>query len=486
MVDDEVRALAERAIDIARSAGATYADARYLAEDSESIDVENGRVEGVSRGSEAGIGVRVLVDGAWGFAGTALLGDKEVERVANLAVEVARSSRPLLRTPVQLAEEPPVEAFWETPVDEDPFAVSLDEKIDLLLKASAELQSVQGLTIAQTSMDFWRRRSYLATSEGARIDQVIIQSGAGIVALAVGDREVQQRSFPNSFRGHFACKGYEHIRSLDLTGNAARIAEEAVALHKAPECPSGLTTIVLDPTQLCLQVHESVGHPLELDRVLGMEAAYAGTSFVRPDDRGKLRYGSDQITITCDSTLPGALGSYGYDDEGVPSRREVLIENGIFQRFLSSRETAPVIGEARSNGTMRADSWGVIPLIRMPNINLEPGTSSLDEMIGTTDDGIYMTTNLSWSIDDKRTNFQFGTEIAWEIKKGKLGGMLRNPNYAGKTVEFWSSCDALGGKDEWKVYGTPNCGKGQPPQVARVAHGTSPGRFRNVQVGVRG
>ena len=284
----------------------------------------------------------------------------------------------------------------------------------------------------------------------------------------------------------FACKGYEHIRSLDLAENAARIAEEAVALHKAPECPSGRTTIVLDPNQLCLQVHESVGHPLELDRVLGMEAAYAGTSFVKPDDRGSLRYGSDQITITCDSTLPGALGSYGYDDEGVPSRREVLIENGVFQRFLSSRETAPVIGETRSNGTMRADGWGVIPLIRMPNINLEPGTSSLEEMIGTTDDGIFMSTNISWSIDDKRTNFQFGTEIAWEIKKGKLGRMLRNPNYAGKTVEFWSSCDALGGKDEWKVYGTPNCGKGQPAQVARVAHGTSPGRFRDVQVGVRG
>ncbi len=486
MVDDEVRTLTERALDIARSAGASYADARYLAEESESIDVENGRVEGVSRGSDAGIGVRVQVDGAWGFAGTALLDGKEVERVAKLAVEIARSSRPLLRSPVVLADEQPVETFWETAVEEDPFEVSLDEKIDLLLKASAELQSVQGLTIAQTSMDFWRRHSFLATSEGARIEQIITQSGAGIVALAVGDREVQQRSFPNSFRGHFACKGYEHIRSLGLADNAARIAEEAVALHKAPDCPSGRTTIVLDPTQLCLQVHESVGHPLELDRVLGMEAAYAGTSFVRPDDRGKLRYGSDQITITCDSTLPGALGSYGYDDEGVPARREVLIENGIFQRFLSSRETAPVIGEPRSNGTMRADSWGVIPLIRMPNINLEPGTSSLEEMIGTTDDGIYMTTNISWSIDDKRTNFQFGTEIAWEIKNGKLGRMLRNPNYAGKTVEFWSSCDALGGEDEWKVYGTPNCGKGQPPQVARVAHGTSPGRFRDVQVGVRG
>ncbi|MGZ4103851.1 MAG: TldD/PmbA family protein [Actinomycetota bacterium] len=486
MVDDEVRTLAERAIDVARSAGASYADARYLSEESESIDVENGRVEGVSRGADAGIGVRVLVDGAWGFAGTALLEPGEIEHAATLAVEIARSSRALLRAPVRLADEPPVETLWQTEIAEDPFAVSLDEKIDLLLKASAEMQSVSGLTIAQATMDFWRRHSFLATSEGARIEQIITQSGAGLVALAVGDREVQQRSFPNSFRGHFATKGYEHVRAMDLADNAARIAEEAVALHKAPECPSMVTTVVLDPTQLCLQVHESVGHPLELDRVLGMEAAYAGTSFVRPEDRGSLRYGSDEVTITCDSTLPGALGSYGYDDEGVPSRRQILIEGGVLQRFLSSRETAPVIGETRSNGTMRADGWGVIPLIRMPNINLEPGTSSFEEMIATTDDGIYMTTNLSWSIDDKRTNFQFGTEVAYEIKKGKLGKMLRNPNYAGKTLEFWSSCDALGGPDEWKVYGTPNCGKGQPGQVARVAHGTSPGRFRNVQVGVRG
>jgi TldD protein len=486
MVDDEVQVLAERALDVARSAGASYADARYLSEDSESIDVENGRVQGVGRGTDSGIGVRVIVDGAWGFAGTAILEPAEVERVARLAVDIAQSSRPLLKAPVRLVDEPPVEATWETPIEEDPFVVSLDEKIDLLLKASAEMQGVQGLTIAQTSMDFWRRRSYLATSEGARIWQTITQSGGGIVALSVGDREIQQRSFPNSFRGHFACKGYEHIRSLGLVENAARLAEEAVALHKAPECPSAVTTIVLDPTQLALQVHESIGHPLELDRVLGMEAAYAGTSFVRPEDSGTLRYGSDHITIACDTTTPGGLGTFGFDDEGVAAQRDVLIENGIFRRFLTSRETAPVVNGARSNGTARADSWSVIPLIRMSNINLEPGNSSLEELIGTTDDGIYMTTNLSWSIDDKRTNFQFGTEIAWEIKNGKLGKMLRNPNYAGRTVDFWSSCDGVGGPDEWVVYGTPNCGKGQPAQTARVAHGTAPARFRNVQVGVRG
>jgi TldD protein len=229
-----------------------------------------------------------------------------------------------------------------------------------------------------------------------------------------------------------------------------------------------------------------VGHPIELDRVLGMEAAYAGTSFLTPEDCGKLRYGSKEVNIVADATLEAALGSYGFDDEGVEAQRIDVLTEGVFQHFISSRETAPEIGEARSNGTMRASGWDVIPLIRMTNISMMPGSSSQDEMIGTTDDGIFMSTNQSWSIDDKRVNFQFGCELAWEIKGGKLGRMLRNPNYSGRTVDFWSSCDAVGGPDDWEVWGTPNCGKGQPGQTARVGHGTSPGRFRGVSVGVRG
>jgi TldD protein len=348
------------------------------------------------------------------------------------------------------------------------------------------MKMVQGLAIAEASMDLWRRTSYLATSEGARIDQTITQSGAGIRALAVGEREVQQRSYPNSFRGHFACMGYEHIRAMDLPGNAQRLAEEATELLKAPELPSRETTLILDAPQLALQIHESIGHPIELDRVLGMEAAYAGTSFLAPPDRGNLRYGSPEIYVTADATTPGALGSFGFDDEGVEAQRVEVITAGVFRQFLSSRETAPEIGEARSNGTMRASGWDVIPLIRMTNVNLEPGGSSLEQMISETDDGVFMSTNQSWSIDDKRVNFQFGCEIAWEIRKGKRKRMFRNPNYAGKTVDFWSSCDAVGNRDEWAVWGTPNCGKGQPGQTARVAHGTAPARFRKVNVGVRG
>jgi TldD protein len=485
-MDKDLRDLAERALDVARSAGATYADARYLAEEWESLDVQDQIVQGADRGVTAGIGIRVIADGAWGFAGTTRLDPRDVEKAARLAVQIAQSSVPLLKAPVRLAPEPTTQTTWASPLIEDPFAVSLEEKLAVMLECTRLMKGVAGLSIAESSMDFWRRTSFLATSEGSRIEQVITQSGAGLRALAIGEREVQQRSYPNSFRGHYANHGYEHVRAMDLPAHAERIAAEAVQLLSAPECPSTETTLILDAPQLALQVHESIGHPVELDRVLGMEAAYAGTSFLTPADRGHLRYGSDQITITADATIDGALGSFGYDDEGVAAQREVVIDSGIFRKFISSRETAPEIGEERSNGTMRASGWDVIPLIRMTNINLEPGTSSLQEMIATTDDGIFMNTNQSWSIDDKRVNFQFGTEIAWEIKKGRLGRMLRNPNYAGKTVEFWSSCDAVGGPAEWGVWGTPNCGKGQPGQSARVAHGTAPARFRGVRVGVRG
>ena len=485
-VESSIKELVERALGAAASAGATYADARYLGEEWEAIDVQDDRVQGVDRGVTAGIGVRVLVDGNWGFAGSARLDATAIEKTAALAVEIARSSQAVKGPQTRLAAEPARQATWSTAVEEDPFAVSLEDKIALLLDASGNMKMVQGLAIAEASMDLWRRTSYLATSEGARIDQTITQSGAGIRALAVGEREVQQRSYPNSFRGHFACMGYEHIRAMDLPGNAQRIAEEALELLKAPELPSRETTLILDAPQLALQVHESIGHPIELDRVLGMEAAYAGTSFLTPPDRGNLRYGSPEIYVTADATTPGALGSFGFDDEGVEAQRVEVITGGVFRQFLSSRETAPEIGEARSNGTMRASGWDVIPLIRMTNVNLEPGGSSLEQMISETDDGVFMSTNQSWSIDDKRVNFQFGCEIAWEIRKGKRKRMFRNPNYAGKTVDFWSSCDAVGNREEWAVWGTPNCGKGQPGQTARVAHGTAPARFRMVNVGVRG
>jgi TldD protein len=346
------------------------------------------------------------------------------------------------------------------------------------------MQTVPGVTFAEGGLDLFRRSTWFASSDGAAIDQVVVHSGGGLEATAIADGDVQRRSYPNSFRGHIKAAGWEHVRTLGLIEEAERTGSQAVELLSAPECPSEVTTLILDSGQVELQVHESIGHPIELDRVLGMEEAYAGSSFLTVEDRGKLKYGSPLVSISADATLTGGLGSFGYDDEGVPAQRVPILVDGIFQNFLTSRETAPVVGQA-SNGTSRADGWSHLPLIRMTNISLEPREGSLAEIIGDTKDGIFMATNQSWSIDDKRMNFQFGCEIAWRVTDGTLTQMYKNPNYTGITPEFWGSCDAVGGREEWTVCGTPNCGKGQPGQVGRVGHGTSPARFRDVQVGVR-
>jgi TldD protein len=274
---------------------------------------------------------------------------------------------------------------------------------------------------------------------------------------------------------------------MKLVENARRVAEEAVALHHAEQCPEGTATIILDGSQLGLQIHESIGHPIELDRVLGMEANFAGTSFLTLEKLGKLRYGSELVNVVADARQehgPG-LGTFAYDDEGVAAQATPIITNGRFTGYLSSRETAHTIGAARSGGTLRAEGWNRLPMIRMTNVSILPGEKpmTLEQLIASTDDGIYMETNKSWSIDDKRYNFQFGCEIAWEVKKGKRVRMLKNPSYSGITTEFWNSMDAICSRDEWTLWGTPNCGKGQPQQVVGTGHGASPARFRNIRVG---
>jgi TldD protein len=476
--------VAKEAVEAARAAGAHYADARFVHEDSESITVRNQEMEGIDRATSEGVGVRVLVDGYWGFAATARPESAEVARTAGLAVEIARAAARLPREPVKLTEVEPAVGTWASPCQDDPFNVSLEEKLGLLMEATRRMQEVEGLAFAEGGIDLYRVRTSFASSEGSAIEQTVLHSGAGLDATAISEGELQRRSYPNSFRGHIAAGGWEHIAKLGLIEEAERTATEAVELLSAPDCPSEVTTLVLDSGQMELQVHESIGHAVELDRVLGMEESYAGSSFVSPDDRGRLRYASDLVSITADATIPGGLGSFGWDDEGVPAQRVPIIVDGIFQDFISSRETAGAIG-SRSTGAMRADGWGNLPLIRMTNINIEPGEGSLADIIGDTKDGVFMATNQSWSIDDKRVNFQFGCEIAWRIEDGKLTQMYRNPNYTGITTDFWRSCDAVGGREEWTLWGTPNCGKGQPAQTARVGHGTAPARFRNVQVGVR-
>ncbi|MDQ3956259.1 MAG: TldD/PmbA family protein [Actinomycetota bacterium] len=475
--------LLQAALDAAISAGASYADARVVETDSESLSVKGSVIESLDRSISAGIGVRVLVSGAWGYAASSSLEPSEIANLAGRAVEVGRASATLRSTPVELMPEPVHVAEWSTPFETDPFSVPIEHKAATLTAASQAIEKVPGVKLGKGTMDLLRHRILFASSEGSTIDQTILHSGAGIEATAVKDGDVQTRSYPGSFRGHFAAAGYELIDAMELADHATRVGEEAVALLVAPVCPSTQTTLVLDGHQVMLQVHESVGHPTELDRVLGLEAAFAGTSFVSLEDVDRLRYGSELVNITADATVPGGLGTYGFDDEGVEAQRVDLIRDGVLTGFQTSRETAAAAGHGRSNGTMRAEGWENFPLIRMTNINLLPGDGDLEDLLADVDDGIYMATNKSWSIDDKRKNFQFGCEIAWEIKRGRVGRMLKDPRYTGITTDFWGSCDAVAGAQEWRMWGTPNCGKGQPGQTMRVGHGTSPARFRKVHTG---
>jgi TldD protein len=471
-------------LNAAALAGATYADVRVTDSTTQALSVRNGVVQGISNGSSIGFGVRVIASGAWGFAASSEISPDAAVRVARQAVAIARASATVGAPPVILAGAAAHTDRWAGPCEIDPFAVSTEDKLAVLFAADAAMRAKEGAGLATGQMSFLRERKTFASSEGSYIEQEWVESSAGITVYAIGEGEVVSRSYPNSHGGACFQGGWETITALDLAGNAPRIAEQAVELLKAPLCPARTTTVILDATQLALQVHESVGHPTELDRVLGDEAAFAGTSWVRPEDLGTLRYGSDSVTITADATVRGSLGSFGYDDEGIPARREYLVRDGVLTGFLSSRESAAALGLS-SSGAMRADGWARTPLVRMTTVSLGPGTAgTLEDLIADTDDGVYMETNDSWSIDDKRLNFQFGCEIGWEIKNGERGRMLRSPDYTGITPEFWGSCDAVCSPSEWAVWGLDNCGKGEPMQVAHVAHGAAPARFRNVKIGV--
>ncbi|MEK6721802.1 MAG: TldD/PmbA family protein [Chloroflexota bacterium] len=479
-----MRELTDRALDTAASLGATYADVRIVRRLEESIAVKSGRVEGVASGETEGLGVRVLVDGAWGFASSDQLTTAEADRIAGQAVRIARASATALRNRVQLDDRAPALGRYETPVLEDPFSIPLERKIGDLLAADTAAGSVKGVAFTESSYGAQREWKTFADSAGSFIEQVITHVGAGVETNAIEGNEHQRRSYPDA-GGGWRAAGYEFIRGLELSGHAGPYAEEAVALLSAPQCPPGRRTIVLDPSQLYLQIHESCGHPTELDRVFGTEASYAGTSFLTTDKLEEgFRYGSDLVDIVADATTPGGMGTFGWDDEGVAAQAVPLVKNGIFVGYLSSRETAPRIGRL-SGGAMRADGWNRIPLIRMTNINLLPKPGmSLDEIVADTDDGLYLSSNRSWSIDDRRLNFQFATEVAYEIKGGKKGRLLKNPTYTGITYDFWRSCDAVGDERSYVMLGTPNCGKGEPGQTGHVGHAVSGARFRDVQVGV--
>ncbi len=473
------------ALDTAKVRGATYADARVMDIRIRDISTKNGEVGTLAESESLGIGIRVIANGSWGFASTDRLTREGVQACAAEAVAIAKASALAKREDVALAPESAYVDTWQNPFLKDPFRIPVERQIDLLLAADKEMRRVKGVTVAEGSMCFRRIEQLFASTIGSSIHQIKMQSGAGIVALSFAGSEIQKRSYPNSFGGQHMLAGYELVESLDLLRHAPRIAEEAVALHSAAQCPEGQRTLILDSSQLGLQIHESIGHPIELDRVLGMEANFAGMSFLTIDKLRKLKYGSEIVNVVADARLehgPG-LGTFAYDDEGVPAQCTPIISDGLFTGYLTSRDTAAAIGEKRSGGTMRCESWNRLPMIRMTNISLNPGAWSYDHLIADTDDAILMETNRSWSIDDRRYQFQFSTEIGWEIKGGKKARMLKNPSYSGITTEFWNSCDAICSRNHWTLWGTPNCGKGQPMQTMGTGHGASPARFRNVKIG---
>jgi TldD protein len=467
----------------AAAARVDYADARHVATRSEQIATRNGVLDEAERNESEGVGVRVRVGGAWGFAGTRDTSRAGLEAALRRALAIA-AAQP--RAPAaSLAPEPPARGRWESRAEIDPFAVPIEDKLSLLLAADESLRGDPRVAVSAAHFIAVQEARTFASTDGALCEQLTTGCGGGMVATAVSGTEVQVRSYPASHHGDVMQAGYEHFQSLDMAAAGPRVADQAIALLTAPACEPGRTTVVLDGQQLSLQLHESVGHAVELDRVLGQEASYAGTSFVTVGDLGRLRYGSDLMDVTADATSPGGLGSYAWDDEGVPGQSEPIVRSGVLAGFLSSRETAAEIGLGRSGGCMRADGFARQPIVRMSNVSLAPGEAgTLEELIASTDRGLYLETNRSWSIDSRRLQFQFGTEAAWEIVDGERGRLVRNPVYSGVTPEFWAGLDAICSSSEWRLWGLMNCGKGEPGQSIDVSHGTAPARFLGVRVGV--
>jgi len=470
-----MRELIQEAMVYAKELGVDYADIRFKNISTEQITAENGQVSNLSTTRSQGAGIRVYVNGAMGFAASSDMDKLKV--TVKLAYDTALASAILLRNKVVLSPKEAITDDYCTPISIVPSDVPLDKKINLLLFCNEAMGKVEGISNCTAYMDFRKEEVVFADTDDSYIYQEFYQSGGGIEALA----KDQRRSYGNLLRA-----GYEAVLDLKLPERAEKIAKEAVALSKAEDCPAGEFDLILMPTQLQLQIHESVGHPTELDRVLGSEAAFAGASFVSADDLdGSLKYGSEHVSIVADAVdmyEESGLGAFGYDDEGVPAQNITLIDKGVFKNFQSSRDNAPVVSQ-KSHGMGISDGWSNLPIVRMTNINLEPGTYDFDKMLSEIGYGFLLEENKSWSIDDKRINFQFACEIAREIKDGKLTGKIyKNPIYTGKTTEFWGSCDAVCNKNFRQMIGVPNCGKGQPMQMMRCAHASQPARFRKVRM----
>ncbi len=478
----EFTQLARRALDTASVRGARYADVRFENVRSERVEVRNGVVASLADERSSGYGVRALFDGAWGFAASNDLTEPGVDATAARAVAIARASAAIAREPFG---EAPARAYvdrYATPVAHDPQTVPLGDRVALLLEAEKLAHVSDRIAVARAWLDLWRTDKFFYSSIGSEIEQSIVQTGSGVQAMAVGEREVQTRTYPGDI-GLYKSGGWEIVEEAALTQNAARIGEEATALLDAEQCPSGVFDVILGGSQVSLQIHESCGHPAELDRVMGWEANFSGTSFLEIGQLDRLQYGSPIVTIAIDNGLPYGMATCGYDDEGTKSGVSDIVRDGILRGYEMSNDTARAIGR-ESNACVRAQSWEFVPMIRMCNLNLLPGTVPFGALFDDVRDGIYMESNRSWSIDDRRLNFQFGCQIGWEIRNGKRGRLLKNPTYAGMTPRFWNACDAIADARSWNAWGTPNCGKGEPMQTGRTTQAAAPARFRNVDVGV--
>ncbi|MEV4812737.1 TldD/PmbA family protein [Micromonospora avicenniae] len=470
---------ASAAVQAAVDAGARYADARVMQRTYESMSARNGEIEELTQHESIGLGVRALVGSSWGFYAVPDLSDAAARDAGRRAARIAAASARVPGPPIDLVPTGAVTATWASECHIDPLGVPLSDKGDLLVQSTRAMRE-HGADLAEGLYQIWDTTKWFVSSEGHRIDQRIRECGGGISATSIGDGETQRRSYP-SYRGQYGTTGWELVESLDLAAHAARIAEESRELLTAPPCPAGETDLILGGEQLALQIHESVGHAIELDRILGWEAAFAGTSWLDLAQLGSLRYGSELMNVTIDPTIPGALGSFGFDDEGSPAVKRDAVREGRWVGVLAGRDSAAVAG-LDYGGSVRSDGWARLPMVRMTNVGLEPGPHTLEEIIADTDDGVLMDINRSWSIDDKRLNFQFGCEVGWEVKRGRRGRMLRNPTYTGIGPLFWRSMDML--SSETVAWGTPNCGKGQPGQTGHTGHPAAPARFRNVRVGV--
>ena len=466
-------------VQVAAARGATYADARWVERENEIVSVRDGDVESVSRARDRGIGFRVIHNGAWGFAATDRTGEAALSDLVDEAFARADAAATTRTRPIELAKVPPQKGEYRTALARDPFAVPMKERIALLLAADANLRGPNARS-RRASVAAYRTRKRLVTSEGTDVSQEIVESGAGVALIAAkaGSKPAQRYDSRLTRQA-----GWEFIEELDLVARAARYRDDAEATLDAPLAEEKPTTLVFAPEFLALLVHESCGHPTEADRVLEYEVAFAGTTFMWPKDRNVLRYGSPHVSMTADATLPGGMGTFGWDDDGVPAMKTKLVDKGIFTGYLTSRETAAGLGLPVTIGSARAEGWQHFPIVRMVNVSLDPGTQSYPELLEGVEDGLLLEAPASYSLDDKRQNFHFSTQAARVIHNGQLEGHVRGVSFQSLTPAFWGRCDGVA--DDWELHGFLSCAKGEPLQLMRVGHGAAHSRFRDVPIEVR-